>query len=113
MASTSILRPVGPTICLSVGATSHAAVPLLLGTNDQVNFASCLNTGSLPVAVNFSVAGNPSAFPVDGTPGNYVLPPLMEFPLILSIPSGAVQVTAIGAGAGPTPIYVCPAGDQS
>lgn len=113
MASTSILRPVGNTICLSVVAVSHAAIPLTFATNDQVNFASCLNTGSLPVAIKFSVAGVAATFPAEGTPGDYVLPPLMEFPLILSIPSGAVEVTAIGAGAGPTPIYVTPVGDQS
>ena len=113
MAATNVFRPVGPTIALSVTASSHAAVALQFTTSDQVNFAACINTGTVAVAVTFSVAGTASTLPVDGTPGSFMLPASMQQPIVLAIPAGAVQVTAIGAAAGPSLVYITPVGDQS
>lgn len=113
MAQTSILRQDGQTIALSVIATSHAAVPVTTFTNDQVQFVSCLNTGANAVAVRFSQSGTAATFPVDGTPGDFVLPAAMNFPVIISMPPNQPQVTAIGASAGPALVYITPVGDQS
>ncbi len=114
MAATAVLCPVGPTVALSVVATSHVAVPLTFATPDVVNFASVLNLGSVAVAVKFSVAGSAAVLPIDGTStGDFVLPPAMQFPVVLRIPAGAVQVTAIGATSGPSIIHVTPMADQS
>ena len=51
MANTSVLRSAGVTNAISVGATSTAAVLIDDNTNDQVNYASFINTGSTLVAV--------------------------------------------------------------
>ena len=114
MSSTGILRPVGPTLGMSVAGTSHTAVALKFNTNDMVNFCAVTNVGAVAVAVKFTVAGDAAVYPGDGTFGDYVMPPLMEAPIILTIPQQAgVQVTAIGASSGPTLVYFTPMGDQS
>ena len=115
MANTSVIRLVGQTYALSVSNSSHASVTITDTTNDQVNFASFLNPSSVAVAVKFSSAATcPAAvFPVDGTPGDFVLPPLMESPIVLAVPTTPFSMTAIGASAGPSVIYVTPAADQS
>lgn len=115
MANTSVIRVVGATYALSVTASSHASVLIDDFTNDQINFASFLNPSSVAVAVKFSnLSTCPAAvFPVDGTPGDFVLPSLMEYPIVLAIPTTPFSMTAIGASAGPSVIYVTPAADQS
>jgi len=113
MAQTSIIRLDGQTIALSVVATSHAAVNVVSSTNDIVNFVSCLNTGAVPVAIRFSQAGDAATIPVDGTPGDFLLPAAMNFPVIISMPQRNPKVTAIGTAAGPSLVYITPVGDQS
>lgn len=113
MASTSIMRPIGPTQALSVTNTIHTPVLLTLFTNDQCNFMAAINVGTVAVAYKVSQTGVNAVLPVDGTPGDFVLPPLMEFPIIISIPALNPQVTAIAAAIGPTMCYFTPVGDQS
>jgi len=108
-----IVRPIGPTVALSVVATSHAAVALTVSGNEYMSFASFLNPGALPVSVKVTPTGVAATLAVDGTPGDYVLPAAMSFPVVLPIPSLTPQVTAIATGAGPTIIYVTPVGIQS
>lgn len=113
MASTSIMRPIGPTQALSVTNTSHVAVALTFYTNDQCNFMAALNVGTVSAAYRVTQTGSAAVMPVDGTQGDFVLPPLMEFPIIISIPAMNPQVTAIASAAGPTMCYFTPVGDQS
>jgi len=116
MAVTSVLRVSGNTHAISVTATSSTALEIKAGyTNDQVNFVSVLNTGSVPVAVKFGDANVGAAvFPVAGsTQGDYVLPALMTRPVILAAPAAPFYVRAIGSAAGPSILYVTPVGDQS
>ena len=113
MASTSIMRPIGPTQALSVTNTIHSAVPLTLWTNDQCNFMAALNVGSVSVAYKVTQSGVAAVLPVDGTQGDFVLPPLMEFPIIISIPALTPTITAIASAVGPTMCYFTPVGDQS
>lgn len=110
---TASFRPAGQTIALSVVATSHAAVPVLLNTSAEVaNWIALLNTGAVAVAVKLSVAGLAASLPVDGTPGDFILPALMIEPLAIPLPnqvqSSPCQITAIGATAGPSLIYATP-----
>jgi len=105
------IRPTGPTVALSVVATSHAAVALNATLNENTNFVALLNPGAVAVAVKISQTGVAATLPTDGTPGDFVLPPLMELPLLLPCaigPQSAGQITAIGATAGPTIIYATP-----
>lgn len=107
-----VYRPAGPTVALSVVATSHAAVPLTVVGNDVVTYVALVNSGAIAVAVRFSVAGTAAAFPVDGTPGDFVLPAAQDQPTVLPLPSAGqgapCQITAIGSAAGPAIIYATP-----
>lgn len=107
-----VFRAAGPTIGLSVAATSHAAVPLTVTSNDTTTYCALLNTGTVAVAVTLSVAGTASTLPGDGTTGSFVLPAAMFMPLVVPLPSATqtnpCQITAIGAAAGPSLIYATP-----
>jgi hypothetical protein len=118
MANTSVIRNGGKTVALSVTASAHAAVQLTGNTNDQINYVSCLNIGAVSVAVRFSQLSTDSAtLPVDGTPGDFLLPAAMQLPIVLACPPINMQkpcyVTAIGSAAGPSLVYLTPAVDQS
>lgn len=111
-------RPAGPTLGLSVVATSHTAVAVSSFTGvDIAPFVACLNTGATTVAIRFSVAGTAATLPGDGTTGDYVLAPAMLVPILIPLPSAVnaspCQVTAIGSGAGPSLVYVTPMVAQS
>lgn len=107
MARTPAFRPTGQTIALSVVATSHAAVAITTN-NDVTAYIALINPGAVAVAVRISQNGVAATLPVDGTPGDFVLPPLMEFPIVLPCAFKTPQITAIGATAGPTIIYATP-----
>jgi len=115
MASTSVVRTAGMTYALSVSSTVHSSLLIDDTTNDQINFASFLNTGLSPIAVkmaNYSPAPN-AVFPVDGTPGDYVLPPSMTEPIVLAVPTTPFYMTAISNSAVAGILYVTPTADQS
>jgi len=115
MSNTSVIRTAGQTFALSVTNSAHASVTINDTTNDQINFASFLNTGASPVAIkvtNYSPA--PAAvFPTDGTPGDFVLSPLMTTPIVLAVPTSPFYMTAISNSATASIIYVTPTNDQS
>ena len=114
MAGTSVIRTVGPTVALSVTASSTAATLIDDSTNDQVNYASFLNTGAVAVAVKWGDANVGAAvLPVSGTNGDYMLPAGMTSPVVLAVPTTPFYVRAIGAAAGPSLLYVTPVADQS
>lgn len=113
MAVSSVLRTVGKTYALSVTSSSHAAVLIDDTTNDQVNYASFLNTGTSAIAVKWGRSDPGAAvLPVDGTPGDYVLPAGMTRPVVLAVPQTPFYLTAISASATGI-IYVTSVGDQS
>jgi hypothetical protein len=117
MANTSVVRLGGPTLCLSVGTGAHAAAIVKGSYNDQMNYVSCLNTGTGSVAIRFStIAADVAVLATDGTYGDYVLPAVMETPVVLACPpiSSAfpVYVTAIGSTTGNL-VYIAPLVDQS
>lgn len=113
MAASSVLRTAGKTYALSVTSSSHAAVLIEDNTNDQVNYTSFLNTGTSAIAVKWGTADPGAAvLPVDGTPGDFVLPAGMTRPLIVATPALPYYLTAISASATGI-LYVTPAADQS
>ena len=114
MANTSVLRTAGKTVAISVTASSTTATIIDDQTNDQVNYVSLLNTGSVAVAVKFGNANVGAAvLPVSGTPGDFLLPATMTSPIVLACPTLPFYVRMIGAAAGPSLVYVTPVGDQS
>lgn len=115
MSNTTVLRPVGVTTAISVAAASTTATQIKASTNDQVNYASFINTGSTYVAVSLGDANVAAAvLPVSGTTtGNFVLPASMTVPIVLAVPASPYYVRLIGSGAGPSIVYITPVGDQS
>ena len=114
--SAPVYRPAGPTVALSVVATSHAAVNLNVTANENANFVALINPGAVAVAVRLGQAGDAATLPVDGTPGDFILPPLMQQASFVPMPwnsQAPAKITAIGAAAGPTIIYATPVVMQS
>ena len=114
MANTSVIRPAGKTYYIAVTSTSSANLLIQDTTNDQVNYAGFLNNGAKACAVKFSTVNNLTAvFPTTGNPGDYVLPPLMELPIILAVPTTPFYLTAVCNGTDTTDLFVSAAADQS
>ena len=114
MANTSVIRLAGQTRALSVTDSSTSAALIDDNTNDQVNFCSFLNTGSVAVAVKFGDSNVAAAvLPSGSTLGDYVLPANMNLPLVIACPTTPFYIRAIGAAAGPSIVYVTPVADQS
>ena len=118
MANTSVYRLSSQTQAISVTTASSTAVTVTPFTNDQINYAAFLNVGSNACAINFTVQGTAGAsvFPSGATQGGFVLPPLMETPIVLAIPPAStatpLSVTAI-TGTSTTTLYVTLVNDQS
>ena len=115
MSNTTVLRPVGVTTAISVTGSSTTATQIKASTNDQVNYASFINTGATYVAVSLGDSNVAAAvLPVSGsTTGNFVLPASMTVPIVLAVPASPYYVRLIGSGAGPSIVYITPVGDQS
>jgi hypothetical protein len=115
MSNTTVLRPVGVTTAISVAGSSTTATQIKASTNDQVNYASFINTGATYVAVSLGDANVGAAvLPLSGsTTGNFVLPASMTVPIVLAVPASPYYVRLIGSGAGPSIVYITPVGDQT
>ena len=107
MANTTVLRPAGKTYAIAVTATSSTSVTIDDTTNDQVNYATFLNVGSKPCAVNVSsLATAPAAVFPNSTPGDFVLPANMTYPITLAVPTAPFRITAVCGGSDTTTLYV-------
>lgn len=115
MANTTVLRPAGKTSVIAVTATSSTSITINSNTNDQVNFAAFLNAGTKACAVTVSsLATAPvSVFPTAGSPGDFVLPANMTYPITLAVPTAPFQITAVCGGTDTTTLYVTPVENQS
>jgi hypothetical protein len=92
-------------------------VALVANTTDQANYVSLLNTGTGSVAIKLSqISTDVAAVPGDGTFGDFVLPAVMEVPIVLACPVINNQlpcyVTAKSV-TGTNLVYVTPLVDQS
>ena len=108
MANTTVLKVAGKTYAIAVTATSSTSITIDDTTNDQVNFATFLNAGTKACAVTVSnLATAPvSVFPTAGTPGDFVLPANMTYPVTLAVPTAPFQITAVCGGTDTTTLYV-------
>ena len=108
------LRIAGKTNLIAVTATSSTSLTITPATPDNVSFASFLNIGTKPCAVNISsLATAPAAvYPAAGTPGDYVLPASMIVPVVLAVPQTQFSVTAVCGGSDTTTLLVTPVENQ-
>ena len=108
MSNTTVLRVAGKTYAIAVTATSSTSITIDDSTNDQVNFATFLNAGTKACAITVSsLATAPvSVFPTAGTPGDFVLPANMVYPLTLAVPTAPFRITAVCGGSDTTTLYV-------
>lgn len=115
MANTTVLRPAGKTSVIAVTATSSTSITINDTTNDEVNFATFLNAGTKACAITVSSLSTApaSVFPTAGTPGDFVLPANMTFPITLAVPTAPFQITAICGGSDTTTLYVTPVVNQN
>lgn len=92
------------TFALSVtGSNSQATTPA--GFTQGGAVAQIYNSGSVTVQVVFGVGAQTAALPVPGTPAaGYIIAPGAL--MCVGIPANADSFAAIGAGAGPSVIYV-------
>ena len=108
MATTLVTKLVGPTIGLSVVATSHAAQTITPAAD--TNAVLFVNTSSTLI-VYVTVAQNgltaaASVIPTDGAVGATPIPPLQS--LCVTTANAPISVTAIASAAGPTLLTVTP-----
>lgn len=120
MAISLVVRNIGPTVALSVTASTTTAVTVSGASNEAITFASFLNTGAAVVAVTVSPAATApaSVLPVPSTPQTVImLPASMVMPVVYAVPSASpgtgFSVTAIGSAAGPSLVYITPVAAQS
>ena len=116
MAISFVVRNVGPTSVISVGAASSTAITIgPAASNDMLNFCSFLNTGATIVSLTLAANGTApaSVAPAAGVPQTViVLPAGMVMPVIYATPQ-SYSVTAIGSGVGPSLVYITPVAAQS
>ena len=116
MANTSVIRLAGKTYGFSVTSTSYASTLIDDTTNDQINFASFLNVGSGACLVRFTnYSPCPAAvWAADGTAQEgFVLPPLMEVPIVIAVPTTPFYMTAVSNTTSAGLLYVTCINDQS
>jgi hypothetical protein len=116
MSITTVLRLQAKTTVVSVTASAITPVTVTSVGNNQVNYAAFLNTGANSVAIEISPTGvtaTAATLPAAGTPGSFLLPPLMTQPMVLATPANNFQVSAIGSASGPALVYITPVGNQS
>ncbi len=115
MATTNVLRPIGPTTAVTVSGTSSTAVTISASGNNQMDYCAFLNVAATPVAITIApvVGGTGTAgasvLPSASTTNTIVLGISMQQPMIIAVPQ-TFSVTAIGTSGS---LYITPVGDQS
>jgi hypothetical protein len=115
MATTNVLRPIGPTTGIAVTGSSSTAVTISASGNNQMDYCAFLNTASTPVTINIApvvggVGSAGAAVAPTSTPTNtIVLGVSMQMPMVIAVPP-VFSITTIGTSG---TLYVTPVGDQS
>lgn len=101
MVNTSVLRVSGLTYTMALTTTATSALAIVPLTNDQTNYVHLLNTGTGVAAIEMGNASDTVKTPTvaaDGTGGSYILPPAMNYPLMLAAPKGPFYIRAVSSG---------------
>lgn len=101
MAQTPIYRFVDQSYALACGVSTSGPVTI---TGTETQTMAFINSTNTPVAVTLTVLNATSApagfrFPANGAPSNvpcFILPQLMEMPMVVAVPAGGFNVWGIG-----------------
>lgn len=99
MVNVSVMRLSGRTYALDLTTSASSALLIEATTNDQTNYVHLLNTGSGVAAVEFSNSSTVTTPTIasTGISGSYVLPPAMNYPLIVAAPQAPFYIKAISS----------------
>lgn len=122
MSQSIVIRPAGQTFALSVTGSQTADVNVTTSVNEQANYASCINSGAVDVFITFGPS-SPTAtttpritVPAAGAPSGGICHILkaggVGGPILIGVPANGFNVSAIGAGAGPSTVFVTPVMSQ-
>lgn len=96
-------RPNGPTYRITVPASASTALAIVPNTNVENNYVGLINTGTASVVVSLGTTAAGTATPAvpntaNSTPG-VVLPPGMNYPIVVPAPRNTFYVSIIGTAA--------------
>ena len=100
MVNVSVMRLSGRTYALNLTTSASSALQIEATTNDQAPYVSLLNTGTGVAAVELSNSSTVTTPTVasTGNSGSYVLPPAMNYPLLIAAPKAPFYIKAISSG---------------
>lgn len=108
MVNLSAYRISGKTVTLSLTTSASNATLIKANTNDQTNYVMLLNVGADTAAIelsNTSTVATP-AIASSGNAGSFVLPPAMNFPVVIAAPPAPFYIKGISSGT--NTLYVTP-----
>jgi hypothetical protein len=108
MVNLSAFRISGKTVTLALTTAASNATLIKANTNDQTNYVMLINTGTDTAAIELS---NSSTVPTPaiastGNAGSFVLPPAMNFPVVIAAPPAPFYIKGISSGT--NTLYVTP-----
>jgi hypothetical protein len=108
MSYLSSFRVSGQTVTLALTTAASSATLVKANTNDQTNYVMLMNTGADVAAIELS---NSSTVPTPaiastGNAGSFVLPPAMNFPIVIAAPPAPFYIKGISSGT--NTLYVTP-----
>jgi hypothetical protein len=101
MVNTSVMRPSGRTYALNLTTSASAALLIEATTNDQTNYVSVINTGTGVAAIELANSSASITTPTvasTGNAGSFVLPPSMNYPLLIAAPKAPFYIKGISSG---------------
>jgi len=96
-------RPNGPTYRITVPSSASSALAIEPTTNVENNYVGLVNTGTASVVVSLGLTAADTAAPAvpstgASTPG-IVLPPSMNYPIVVPAPRNTFYIRIIGTAA--------------
>lgn len=96
-------RPNGPTYRITVPSSASTPLEIVPNTNVQNNYVSLTNTGTASVVVTLGTTSATTLTPAVPTTGNstpgFILPPSMNYPIVIPAPRNNFFVSIIGTAA--------------
>lgn len=96
-------RPNGPTYRITVPSSASTPLAIVPNTNVENNYVALINTGTASVVVTMGTTAASTATPAVPSTGNstpgIILPPGMNYPMVVTCPRNTFYVSIIGTAA--------------